>query len=72
MKKTEFTKELAKEIEEYVKSIGENDVDPLEFTSKIISMFEKRDILNPTHFVKDGEALRQISGWEPENEDSKE
>ncbi len=70
MKRSEFIKEIAKEIKTLVEETEETKklFTPLEFVDEIVKLFEAKDILNPTHFAMDKDKnLHQVSGWEPEN-----
>ena len=70
MKKSEFIKDVAKEVESFV--LASDEMSPIEFVTKLVEIFEKRDILNPTYMYKDGDRVIQLTGWEKEDEDTNE
>ena len=72
MKRSELNIELGKKLEELITASESKGklMTPLEFTEVLISFFENKGILNPTHFAMDEDKnLHQITGFEPEVED---
>jgi len=66
MKKSELVNELITMITEMIKEVGDDEVSPTEFCEKIVDFFDKKGILAPTHFVSEGDVVKQVGGFEPE------